>query len=248
MRVTVDFFRGSLISQPFPSHSFPTLVNPLSLSVHSLHFVKTSEAMAVAQGSKPVKKASAPKKSKTFIPTHPPYIQLITEALVALKERTGSSHYAIAKHIEEQQKVRDLPPNFKKVLSIQLKRFVASGKLVKIKNSFKLPPAAGKTSLATAPAAEKPKPKPKAKERAATKKEAAKPKAKTTPKKKEAAKPKAVSVKQKPKVAAAKPRMKKDKAEKPRSVAKKAESAKAKKSKSVRSPVKKAPAAKRAKK
>jgi len=32
--------------------------------------------MAVAQGSKPVKKASAPKKSKTFIPTHPPYIQV----------------------------------------------------------------------------------------------------------------------------------------------------------------------------
>ena len=64
---------------------------------------------------------------------------MITEALVSLKERTGSSHYAIAKHIEKQQMVRDLPPNFKKLLFVQLKKFVASGKLVKVKNSFKLP-------------------------------------------------------------------------------------------------------------
>ena len=63
---------------------------------------------------------------------------MITEALVSLKERTGSSHYAIAKHIK-RRKVRDLPPNFKKPLFVQLKKFVASGRLVKIKNSFKLP-------------------------------------------------------------------------------------------------------------
>uniref|UniRef100_A0A7C9DVZ9 H15 domain-containing protein n=2 Tax=Opuntia streptacantha TaxID=393608 RepID=A0A7C9DVZ9_OPUST len=69
---------------------------------------------------------------------------MITEALVSLNERTGSSHYAIAKHIEERQKVRDLPPNFRRLLFVQLKKFVASGKLVKVKNSFKLPPTAGK--------------------------------------------------------------------------------------------------------
>lgn len=62
---------------------------------------------------------------------------MIQEAIVSLKERTGSSQYAISKFIEEKQK-ENLAPNFKKLLLVQLKKLVASGKLTKVKNSFKL--------------------------------------------------------------------------------------------------------------
>ncbi|KAI3664294.1 hypothetical protein L6452_25983 [Arctium lappa] len=79
------------------------------------------------------KKAPCTKKSTK---SHPPYVEMIKEAIVALKERTGSSQYAIAKHIEDHQK--DLPANFKRLLLVQLKKLVAAGKLTKVKNSFKL--------------------------------------------------------------------------------------------------------------
>ncbi|KAL7226896.1 hypothetical protein ACSBR1_021880 [Camellia fascicularis] len=68
---------------------------------------------------------------------HPPYLQMISEAISSLKDRTGSSQPAIAKFMEEKYSSL-LPPNFKKMLSIQLKKFVKSEKLVKIKNSYKV--------------------------------------------------------------------------------------------------------------
>lgn len=61
---------------------------------------------------------------------------MIKEAIASLKERTGSSQYAIAKFIEDKQK--DLSPLFKKHISLQLKKLVASGTLTKVKSSFKL--------------------------------------------------------------------------------------------------------------
>ena len=62
---------------------------------------------------------------------------MIGDAILSLKDRTGSSQQAIAKFIEDQYKSL-LPPNVKKTLSIQLKMFVKSEKLVKIKNSYKI--------------------------------------------------------------------------------------------------------------
>ncbi|KAL9243199.1 hypothetical protein vseg_017114 [Gypsophila vaccaria] len=123
--------------------------------------------MGAAPKTKAVKNVSAPKSSKPS-PSHPPYIQMITEAITAMKDRTGSSLPAIAKHIEEEQKIKDLPANFRKLLFIQLKKFVASGKLVKVKNSFKLPPKTDKkpkkpTETATTAAAPAAAAKPKAK-------------------------------------------------------------------------------------
>ncbi|CAM8973724.1 unnamed protein product [Rhodiola kirilowii] len=76
---------------------------------------------------------------------HPPYLQMITEALTTLKERTGSSVPAMVKFLE-QKYGPSLPENFRKMLTMQLKKLVESERLVKVKNSFKL-------------AAEKPKPK-----------------------------------------------------------------------------------------
>ncbi|XP_065859156.1 histone H1-like [Euphorbia lathyris] len=106
----------------------------------------------VAKYSKSKKAGSAPKKARSY----PPYSQMINEAIVALKERTGSSHIAITKFIEEKQK-SNLPSNFKKLLFVQLKKLVANGKLVKVKNSFKLPSKTTPVSDAKAPAAAKPK-------------------------------------------------------------------------------------------
>ncbi|MQK22446.1 hypothetical protein EI013_29185, partial [Escherichia coli] len=64
------------------------------------------------------KKSKDPKPKKVSKPrnppTHPPYEEMIKEAIVTLKEKSGSSQYAIAKCVEEKQK--QLPPNFRKLL------------------------------------------------------------------------------------------------------------------------------------
>ncbi|KAB5569493.1 hypothetical protein DKX38_003286 [Salix brachista] len=85
--------------------------------------------------------ASGPIKSTTTTnapSSPPPYFKMITEAITALKDRTGSSQPAIARFIEEKYKKSSLPSNFKKVLSVQLKKFVKSERLVKCKNSYKI--------------------------------------------------------------------------------------------------------------
>ncbi|KAK7828274.1 histone h1 [Quercus suber] len=56
---------------------------------------------------------------------------------VALKERRGSSPYAIAKYMEEKHKYV-LPLNYKKILFLQMKNSIVRGKLIKIKASYKL--------------------------------------------------------------------------------------------------------------
>ncbi|VFQ85382.1 unnamed protein product [Cuscuta campestris] len=93
--------------------------------------------MAINTAGKPDAAGKAKKAAVTKKPlAHPPYAEMITEAIVALKERTGSSLVAIAKFIEDKEK--DLPPNFRKLLLGQLKKLVVSGKLTKVKNSFKI--------------------------------------------------------------------------------------------------------------
>eukprot|EP00262_Sarcandra_glabra_P022364 TRINITY_DN9897_c1_g1_i1.p1 TRINITY_DN9897_c1_g1~~TRINITY_DN9897_c1_g1_i1.p1 ORF type:complete len:184 (+),score=46.68 TRINITY_DN9897_c1_g1_i1:92-643(+) len=95
----------------------------------------------LASPAKPKAKVKVKANAKaTKLPSpiqHPPYFQMISEAISSLKDRTGSSQQAISKFIEEKYK-NNLPPNFKKLLSIQLKRFAKSEKLVKIKHSFKI--------------------------------------------------------------------------------------------------------------
>ncbi|KAJ3706919.1 hypothetical protein LUZ61_010624 [Rhynchospora tenuis] len=112
---------------------------------------KTTEAKSMA---KPVKekKAKAPKAASPA--SHPPYFEMIKDAIVALHERTGSSSYAIAKHMEDKYKGH-LPANFKKILANKLKGFAAKGKLVKVKASFKLSEA-GKAVKDKKPVVKKP--------------------------------------------------------------------------------------------
>uniref|UniRef100_A0A2P2J209 H15 domain-containing protein n=2 Tax=Rhizophora mucronata TaxID=61149 RepID=A0A2P2J209_RHIMU len=105
------------------------------------------ERLPAAEDAKPAdgkpakeKKPRAPKERKARQPkaaSHPPYFQMIKEALLALNEKSGSSPYAIAKYMEEKHKAV-LPANFRKILALQLKNSAGRGKLIKIKASYKL--------------------------------------------------------------------------------------------------------------
>ena len=91
------------------------------------------------------------KKKKIKAPmNHPPYRQMITEAIFGLKERSGSSQQAISKFIEEKYKA-DLPPNFRRLLLTQLKNLTKAGHLARVKNSFKLSDELKKTTKASKP-------------------------------------------------------------------------------------------------
>lgn len=163
------------------------------------------------------KKKAAPKKPAD----HPKYIDMITAAIAALKERTGSSRQAIVKYIKANYKVGD---NCDVHVKMALKRGVASGALAQPKGtgasgSFKVVKKAEpkKKPAGKKPAAKKPAKKPAAKKPAA--KKAAK--KSTTPKKKKPATKKASSAK-KAKKPAKKPASKKPAAKKtPKKAAKK---------------------------
>lgn len=167
--------------------------------------------MADAAPVAPPAKAS-PKKTKKVVKKpaeHPKYIDMVSAAIAALKERSGSSRQAILKYISANYKVGE---NAGVHLKQALKRGVASGHLVQPKGtgasgSFKLSEKAKK------PAAKKPAKKPAAKKPAAkkpaAKKATKKPAKKSTPKKKpasakKAAKPKKKTPKKPAKKAAAK--------------------------------------------
>ena len=75
----------------------------------------------------------APKK----VATHPPYSAMVKDALLALKERNGSSPAALKKKIGEQHP--SLPTGWEKVLSTQLRNLVKSGKLVKVCSPRQVP-------------------------------------------------------------------------------------------------------------
>lgn len=142
---------------------------------------------------------------------HPKYIDMITAAIAALKDRTGSSRQAIVKYIKANYKVGD---NADVHVKLALKRGVASGALNQPKGtgasgSFKVvkkaEPKKPKKPAAKKPAAKKP---------AAKKPASKKPAKKSTPKKKKPAAKKSTSAKKgkKPaakKVAAKKPTAKK---------------------------------------
>ena len=122
----------------------------------------------------PVKK-SAPKKPAE----HPKYIDMISAAITALKDRTGSSRQAIVKYIKANYKVGD---GCDVHVKMALKRGVASGALAQPKGVG----ASGSFKLVKKAAEKKPAKKP-----AVAKKPAAK---KSTPKKKPAAKKPAAKV------------------------------------------------------
>lgn len=116
---------------------------------------------------KPTKKvAAAPKKPAE----HPKYIEMISAAIISLKERTGSSRQAILKYIVANYKVGDSAPSH---IKTALRRGVTGGTLSQPKGtgasgSFKMAkkteekkkkPAGPKKPTVTASAKKKPAPK-----------------------------------------------------------------------------------------
>uniref|UniRef100_A0A5B6ZG02 Putative histone H1 n=1 Tax=Davidia involucrata TaxID=16924 RepID=A0A5B6ZG02_DAVIN len=68
---------------------------------------------------------------------HPPYAEMITAAITALKDKNGSSRQAIAKYIDKAY--TNLPPTHSALLTRHLKRLKNNGHLVMVKHSYKLP-------------------------------------------------------------------------------------------------------------
>ncbi|KAK1357639.1 Histone H [Heracleum sosnowskyi] len=105
--------------------------------------MSTTEAVTKIAAVKPSKTAAKEKKAPVSNPksvknaSHPPYFEMIKDALLALKEKGGSSPYAIGKYIEEKRKAT-LPGNFRKILGQQLKNSATKGNLIKVKASYKL--------------------------------------------------------------------------------------------------------------
>ena len=156
------------------------------------------------------KKAKAPKKPAE----HPTYAVMISAAIVAMKDRKGSSKQAIEKYVCANYKVG---PRYAGPFKLALKKGVETGALVQTKGvgasgSFKL--AKVEKPAAKKPAAKKPAAK-KAVKKPAAKKPAAKKAVKKSPKKatkKPAAKkaaPKKVAKKASPKKVVKKPAAKK---------------------------------------
>ena len=143
------------------------------------NFFVMSEAKSPAK-----KKPAAPKKPAE----HPPYLDMIKAAIVALKERNGSSRQAIEKYIKANYKVGEVGPHLK----MALKRGAASGKLLHTKGvgasgSFKVAKEEKKEKKPAKPkkpAAKKAAKKPAAKKPTAKKAAAKKKPAKKTPSKK----------------------------------------------------------------
>jgi histone H1/5 len=128
--------------------------------------LKKTMSVAVEAEKKKKKQPAGPRPQHS----HPPYFQMAVEAIASLRERMGSSHRAIAKYIEDHYK-GELPSNFKKLLTNQLRILAEKGKLVQVKRSFKLTEELKKSSQVKAikaaskpppsgnpPAAKKPKP------------------------------------------------------------------------------------------
>ncbi|XP_033097509.1 histone H1.1, embryonic-like [Anneissia japonica] len=169
-------------------------------------------------------KKSAPKKPAA----HPTYIDMITAAIGALKERNGSSRQAIAKYILANYKVD--ATSMKTHLRMALKRGVDNKKLVQPKGtgasgSFKLNQAAAKADAAAKAKKEKAKKKAAAdKEKKAAKKATKKPK---KPAAKKAKKPAAKKATKSPKKA----KKSEKKASKPKKASKSPKKPKSKKPK-----------------
>ena len=162
--------------------------------------------------AKTATKAKAPKK----VSEHPTYAVMISAAIVAMKDRKGSSKQAIEKYVCANYKVG---PRYAGPFKMALKKGVETGALVQTKGigasgSFKLAKVekpAAKKPAAKKPAAKKPAAKKPAAKKPAAKKTATKKSPKKVTKKPAAKKaaPKKVTKKASPKKVVKKPAAKK---------------------------------------
>mmetsp|Transcript_2102 Transcript_2102/g.3894 ORF Transcript_2102/g.3894 Transcript_2102/m.3894 type:complete len:1326 (+) Transcript_2102:117-4094(+) len=90
--------------------------------------------------SKNTPKSSRSKKSPTSASKKKSYLEMVHEAIVALKDRTGSSIPAICKWIlSELDHIKSTPPNtFKNCVNNAIKQGMKNGRFVKVKSSYKI--------------------------------------------------------------------------------------------------------------
>lgn len=157
---------------------------------------------------------------------HPKYAEMITAAIVAIKERGGCSRQKIVKYIGANYKVGD---GYEVRVRLAIKRMVQSGALVQTKGTG----ASGSFKLAKKPAEKKkPAKKTQAKKPAAKKAQTKKPAAKKTKKTGDKPKKKTTAQKKKPST----PKKKKPVTKKPQTK----KSPKPKKTQTKKAPAKKA--------
>ena len=89
----------------------------------------------MADATAPAAPAAKAKKPATK-PTHPSSIVMVTAAITALKERSGSSLQAIKKYIAANYKC-DVD-KLNKTINTQIKKAVEKGVLVQVKGSYKV--------------------------------------------------------------------------------------------------------------
>lgn len=102
-----------------------------TLKKPELIYFLSSKGVKVSDVKSPVKRPKVTKKKYS----HPTYEIMITTAINALKQRGGSSRQAIKKYLEANYK---LSPNWETIFKTQIKRLVEKGKLIQIKQSFKI--------------------------------------------------------------------------------------------------------------
>ena len=105
--------------------------------------LKTDDAYS--EGNRSSKKSPKPSTS-TSPPTSrkrsgkPTYIEMVHDAIVTLKDRTGSSAPAISKWIlANNEHAKSTPPNvFKSRLQLSIKQGMKDGRFAKVKGSYKI--------------------------------------------------------------------------------------------------------------
>lgn len=117
--------QGKTHATPFsdshsPLSSYLTLPRPpTSTKLDTLQSITNTALNIVKDTVMPPKKATTPKKAVGAVKkavssatakataAHPPFAQMISEAITALKDRSGSSRQALKKYISENYKVNE---------------------------------------------------------------------------------------------------------------------------------------------
>ena len=76
-------------------------------------------------------------KSKKETYDHPKYVDMVCEAVIQLRKRTGASLPAIKSYLEEKY---ELPENYNVHLKAAIKKLLEKEQLIKVKASYKLDP------------------------------------------------------------------------------------------------------------
>jgi len=112
------------------------ITEPMEVDTNNLDNAHTTviNAQPLAMADEPKQVECSPEKSVARLD------DLILEAIKKLKESSGSNKATIATYIEEQYWP---PTDFQRLLSTKLKALVATGKLMKVNQKYRIAPSSG---------------------------------------------------------------------------------------------------------